>query len=113
VKPGDLFLAPFLYTDLAQEKRRPVCVVSGESFNQGSDVIVAMVTSRRTRLRAPGVGDVVLEDWQSSGLLASSTLRIGRLQTMESRLLESRLGSLSPHDLDMMRAALRTVLDLT
>ena len=109
---GDLYLAQFLYADLEAAKRRQVCVVSGGAFNQGPDLIVAMVTSRRARLRAPGVGDVTLQDWDGAGLLVPSTLRAGRLQTMEARLLDGQLGSLSPRDLDATAGALRDVLQL-
>jgi mRNA-degrading endonuclease toxin of MazEF toxin-antitoxin module len=108
---GDLFLAPFLYADLGEAKR-PVCVVSGEAFNQGPDLIVAMVTSRRARLTAPEVGDVPLTEWQSAGLLAPSTLRTGRLQTIGAGLLESQLGALSSANRDAMSTALRDVLEL-
>lgn len=45
MQPGDLFLAPFHYADLAQTKRRPVCVVSAERLNYGPDVIVTLVSA--------------------------------------------------------------------
>jgi mRNA interferase MazF len=112
VQSGDLYLAQFLYADLESAKRRPVCVVSGGAFNRSPDVIVAMVTSRRARLRAPAVGDVILHDWEAAGLLVPSTLRAGRLPTMEARLLDGRLGSLSERDLEATAAALRSVLHL-
>jgi mRNA interferase MazF len=105
VRRGDLFLAPFLYADLGRAKRRPVCVVSGEAFNQGPDLIVVMVTSRRVRLNVPGIGDVPIMECQRAGLLAPSTVRAGRLQTIEAGLLESRLGALSIADLDTMGGA--------
>ena len=109
---GDLFLAPFLYTHLGESKRRPVCVVSGDAFNQGPDLIVAMVTSRRARLVTPGVGDLPLIEWERAGLLAPSTVRTGRLQTIEASLLEGQLGSLDTADLEAIDAALREVLQL-
>lgn len=112
MRPGDLFLAPFHYADLAQAKRRPVCVVSAERLNHGPDVLVAMVTSNRARFAAPGLGDVPLRDWQSAGLLAPSTTRTARLQTIEIRMLQGQLGSLNDRDLDAVQRALRTVLDL-
>lgn len=75
MRPGDLFLAPFHYADLAQAKRRPVCVLSAERLNHGPDVIVAMVTSSNARFEAAGLGDVPLLDWAAAGLLARSTVR--------------------------------------
>lgn len=113
MRPGELFWAPFPFTDTEDVKRRPACVVSGEAFNRGPDLILAMLTSRRALLTAPGVGDVPLTDWRSASLLAPSTLRAGRLQTMASGLLMGRLGTLSPADLDALKHALRDVLELT
>lgn len=112
MRRGDLFLAPFLYADLGESKRRPVCIVSGDAFNEGPDLIVAMVTSRRVRLIAPGVGDVPLTEWEGAGLLAPSTVRTGRLQTIEAALLEGQLGALSADDLAATSTALRDVLEL-
>jgi len=109
---GELFLAPFTYADLEGVKRRPVCAVSLSEFNRGPDVIVAMVTSSRARLQGPGLGDVLLSDWRSEGLLTASVVRTGRLQTMESRLLSARLGVLSERDAAVGGDALRGVLDL-
>ena len=113
MRRGDLFLAPFLYTHLGESKRRPVCIVSGAAFNEGPDLIIAMVTSRRARLLAPGVGDVPLVEWEGAGLLAPSTVRTGRLQTIEASLLEGQLGSLGAGDVDTVSAALRAVLELS
>ena len=50
---GQIVLAPFPYSDLRGMKRRPACVVSASSYNEGPDVIVAMVTSSATRLHDP------------------------------------------------------------
>ena len=112
MRPGDLFLAPFHYADLAQAKRRPVCVVSAARVNDGPDVLVAMVTSNRVRFATPALGDVPLLDWHAAGLLAPSTARAARLQAIETRMLQGRLGHLSARDLDAVKAALRMVLDL-
>jgi mRNA interferase MazF len=103
---GGLYLAPFPYSDLTGAKHRPVCVVSTTQFNQGQDVLVAMVTSSRARIQRPGVGDAPLRDWQAAGLLAPSVLRAGRLWTAEQRLLRRQLGALSLADLDAVDVAL-------
>jgi mRNA-degrading endonuclease toxin of MazEF toxin-antitoxin module len=112
VERGDVWLAPFLYADLGTSKRRPVCVVSGDSFNAGPDLIIAMVTSRRARLETPGVGDVPIRAWQEAGLLAPSTVRAGRPQTIEASLLVGRLGTLGGDDVAAVDDALRAVLQL-
>jgi mRNA interferase MazF len=108
---GEIYLGPFLYSDLAGSKRRPVCVVSAPAYNAGPDVVVAM-TSSGARLTSPRLGDVVLQDWQRAGLLRPSVVRVGRLQVIEQRLLSTQRGALEAADLAAVDQALRDVLGL-
>jgi len=108
---GEIYLGPFLYSNLAGSKWRPVCVVSAPTYNAGPDVMVAMISSG-TRVTAPCLGDVELRDWQQSGLLRPSVVRAGRLQVIERRLLSSQRGTLSTADLAALDQALRVVLGL-
>lgn len=108
---GEIYLGPFLYSDLAGSKRRPMCIVSASAYNAGPDVMVAMVSSG-ARVSSPRLGDVVLKDWQQSGLLRPSVIRAGRLQVIERRLLSAQRGVLSAPDLDAVDEALRNVLGL-
>jgi mRNA-degrading endonuclease toxin of MazEF toxin-antitoxin module len=93
-------------------KRRPACVVSAGAYQRGPDVIVAIVTSQIGRRQAPGLGDVVVADWQSAGLRAPSTVRAGRLLVVEQRLLGATLGRLSAATLADVDGALRAVFGL-
>jgi mRNA-degrading endonuclease toxin of MazEF toxin-antitoxin module len=97
-------------------KRRPACVVSADAYQRGPDVIVAMVTSQTGRRQAPGLGDVVVTDWQVTGLRAPSTVHTGRLLVLEQRLLDialDRLTEATLADVDAaLRAAVRGGLDL-
>lgn len=112
-KRGDVFNAPFLYTDLAEGKLRPICIVSADDYNtSGADVVVAMITSRHRFLEEPGLGDVPLHDWQHAGLARPSTLRAGRLQSIEVTLLDERFGTLTARDLQTVSGSLAQVLDL-
>lgn len=110
---GDLLLAPFPFSDLRGMKRRPVCVVSSPAYNAGPDVVVAMVTSRPARLTRLGVGDVVIEDWELAGLRLASVVRAGRLLVIEQQLIDTRLGELSPSDLQQVDRGLQAVLGLS
>lgn len=109
---GDIIRAPFEYSDLTGNKRRPACIVSVESFNRTGEVMVGMITSSQPRLAVPGFGDVVLEDWQAEGLLRPSLLRAGRLLARTSDMLSEPRGHLSNRDLLRVEAALREVLGL-
>ena len=94
-------------------KRRPACVVSADAYQRGPDVIVAMVTSQSGHRQTPGLGDVVVTDWQTAGLRARSTVRTGRLLVLEQRLLGATLGGLSPSMLEQVDDALRDVFALS
>jgi mRNA-degrading endonuclease toxin of MazEF toxin-antitoxin module len=95
VDRGEIYLGPFLYSDLAGSKRRPMCIVSAPAYNVGPDVMVAMVSSG-ARVLSPRLGDVVLKEWQRSGLLRPSVVRAGRLQVIERRLLSTSAESSAP-----------------
>lgn len=109
---GLLVLAPFPYSDSRGLKRRPACVVSSSAYNQGPDVILAMVTSNRARVQRPGFGDVVVRQWQAAGLRLPSVVRAGRLLVLERRLLPATLGDLALVDLASVDEALQAVLGL-
>ena len=108
---GEIYLGPFLYSDLTGSKRRPVCVVSAPKYNAGPDV-VAMISSG-ARATSPRFGDVVLTDWQRARLLRPSVVRAGRLQVIERRLLSAQRGSLSTNDLAAVDQALKGILGLS
>lgn len=110
---GGVVLAPFAYSDLQGLKRRPAVVVSSDAYGSGADVILAMITSSNARLSSPGLGDVVLTDWQAAGLRVASVARTGRLLVIEQRLVGTKLGSLTGVDLAKIDVALRDVFGLT
>ena len=87
-------------------------MVSADRYHRGPDVIVAMVTGQHARREHPGLGDVVVTDWQSCGLRAPSTIRAGRLLVLEQRLIQTTLGALTHDTLIAIDAALTKVFDL-
>ncbi len=109
---GANVLVPFPYSDLRGMKRRPACVVSAREYQDGPDVIVAMVTSSRARRDSPGLGDVIVADWAAAGLRGPSTIRVGRLLVIEQRLIETTLGHLTSATVEAVDVALRSVFDL-
>jgi mRNA interferase MazF len=102
---GDIVLVPFPFTDQSATKKRPAVVVSSEVYHrQRPDVIVMALTSQ-FRLEQT-IGDVVVEHWQSAGLLKPSVLK-PLLATIERSLVLRIMGKLHPED----RSTLRNSLD--
>lgn len=87
-------------------------MVSSAGFNNGPDLIVAMVTSSVRRMANRGTGDVVLADWRLAGLLRPSVVRSGRLMVLEARLLSAQIGTLTQADLAEVDRGLKDALGL-
>jgi hypothetical protein len=88
-------------------------VVSAAAHNnQSADVVLAMVTSSRSRVQRPGPGDAVIRNWQAAGLRLPSVVRSGRLLVLEHRLVGPILGDLNADDQLGVDVSLRTALGL-
>ena len=46
MKPGDLYLVQFPFSDGTAAKLRPIMIISNEEMNQSEDVVVVPLTSR-------------------------------------------------------------------
>ncbi len=90
IKAGDFWVAKITFTDGINFKKRPVLIL----WCDGDDVIVAVVTSAQPRTQT----DVVLKDWQKSGLKLASTVRLSRLDSLEKSLLIAKIGHLTTDD---------------
>ena len=95
---GDVLLAWLVFTDGQGSKRRPVLVV--QDFGD-DDLLVVPVTSQDARVAT----DVVLARWQSAGLRLPSTVRAGKLATIEKSRVARKLGALPPDELVSVRKA--------
>jgi mRNA interferase MazF len=91
--------------------RRPVVVVSADSFNRSriSTVLVAMVTSNVALGDAPG--NVKLAA-RTVGLRTRSVVNVSQLTTLDERQLTERVGVLPVDTLDRLDTGLRLALSL-
>ena len=95
LRRGSVVLAIYPFTDLSSAKRRPALVVSATE-RPGRDCILAFITSRTEKIEAT---DLALEpshgDFAATGLRVASTVRCGKLMTLDRMLLTGHLGHLS------------------
>lgn len=102
----DVVVVPFPYSDRLAEKRRPALVVSDPELERRSGLIwVAMITSAG---RNPVLGDVTIQDLGSTGLPVASTIRAGKIATIEPHRVLRSAGRLSTGDQEAARRALRS-----
>ena len=110
-KFGDVVLVPFPFTDLTTTKNRPAVVVSSDRYNsEKNDVILSAITSQST---SPIQNDEYLltpVDLQLSGLLKPSIIKIGKIVTIDKRLIRKILGKISNESLDVVEEKLINLL---
>lgn len=104
---GAIVLVPFPFTDQSEVKQRPAVIVSSRAYQQQRpDVIVMAVTSQvRPKL---GIGEVLLQDWQSAGLLKTSVIK-PVFATLAQRLIIKSLGQLHSADQHALKQAIAQV----
>ncbi len=95
---GKVVLVPFPFDDLSAVKLRPaVCLTEPIGVNR--HVVVAFITSREISDMLPT--DIALPlnhpDFPASGLRVHSVLRLHRLITLSTKIIQRELGRLSPN----------------
>ena len=91
--------------------RRPVLIVSEDSFNRSriSTVIVAVITGNVRIADAPGNLKVA---GRGTGLSKPSVVNVSQLVTLDKTMVTTRLGQLGPAQLAAVDKGLRLVLGL-
>ena len=107
---GDVVLVAFTFTDESGSKRRPALVVSSETYNNGRDeVVITAITSTTDRVL---VGDHLIADWRSAGLLFPSVVT-GIIRTIKQGMIDRRLGSVTPPDMAAIDMNLQLMLGIS
>lgn len=92
---GQVVVVPFPFSDLSNSKRRPAFVVS--QLN-GDDVILCQIT---TQEKYDGYSVTLTnKDFISGQLPQISNIRPNRLFTADSKIVEKKVGELSPQKID-------------
>ena len=108
MKPGEVALVRFPFTDVASAKKRPALVLAHTTRSPRNRLAtLAMITSQVEALKLPG--DVLLTDWKAAGLLHPSLLRLAKVATVDGQLVDKTIGRLSARDLETAREAFHRV----
>lgn len=94
---GKVVLVPFPFDDLSTAKVRPaVCLT--DPIGPHRHVVLAFISSRipADLLETDMVLDSEKVDFATTGLQVSSTLRLHRLMTVTTTMIQRELGKLSP-----------------
>ena len=89
-------IVPFPFDDLSGQKARPAVCLTDEIQPYGH-VVLAFITSKLSA--NPSVTDFVIDlqdtDFALTGLKVSSTVRLHRLMTVNSKIITRELGEVS------------------
>jgi mRNA interferase MazF len=110
---GKVVLVPFPFDDLSAAKVRPVvCLTNPLGVHR--HVILAFITSRVSTPLASSdiVLDATASDFSTTGLRVSSTLRVHRLMTVTTSIIQRELGRLSARMQTEVNAKLRDLFEL-
>ena len=104
MKPGDIVLIRFPQTDLQAGKLRPALVVA-EAPGRHPDLLLVLISSRiyQTVPQFDEIIETTDPDYETTGLKVRSVVRLARLASVESTVINARLGQISPDRLQKIR----------
>jgi mRNA interferase MazF len=116
VSRGDMVLIDHPFSDASGSKVRPAVVVQNDRRNALlSETIVAMV-SKNVRHAGSDPTQILIDigtpDGKASGLNLSSTVKCGKLFTVDERLVFRIIGVLRPPIMSRIDDCLKAALDL-
>lgn len=107
MNPGDIVLIRFPQADLQAGKLRPALVI-GAAPGRHADLLLALIPSQIQQV-VPEFDEVIEHtdsDYAETGSKVRSAVRIARLASVESDVINARLGSISPARLEKIKKRL-------
>ena len=102
LKPFDVLVVPFPFTDQYTSKRRPALVLSSAAFGRAAaHSVLAMITIAD---QSSWPGDLAIGHLGPTGLTQPCLIRL-KLFTLDHRLIVRRIGKLSSADRQRLQAA--------
>lgn len=110
-KPGDVVIIPFPFTDWAGIKQRPAFIISSEKFNQTHrDVILCAITSQIPSKLEGEEYRLSQFEQKLSGLPKPSIIKLGKIVTLDQRLIRKKLGGVPQENLEKIYNQLYKIL---
>jgi len=108
-KQGDIVLIPIPFTDLSSNKKRPVLILSSDSYNTNTeDLIVAAITSNIDD--KPYNITITNDDLFDGNLLHTSCVRADKLYTLAQSIVVKKFGSVKSEPLAALIEKVRDVM---
>lgn len=107
MKPSDIVLVHYPFTDFSDEKLRPALVLLPE--DEEGDYLLTFITS----ISIPrSQFDYPLLAGKEIGLKKNSLVRLKKIMTIHKSLISGRIGTIDPHDWKSIKFKLKIMLNL-
>jgi len=103
IEAGSIILLRFPFSDGVGYKRRPALVI--KDFEDG-DMLVCRITSKIYKSKY----DIYLNDWLHFGLKLPSVIRVHKLATLETDMIETIMGRIDDVILNKVKLIYRTII---
>ena len=108
-RQGDILLIPIPFTDLSAKKKRPVLVLSNDSYNSKTeDIIVAAITSNITT--KDYIVTLQSQDLDEGTLKVDSCIRVDKIYTLSQAIVISKFGRVGKYIMDDVKKRLDELL---
>lgn len=109
LEQGNIILIPVPFTDLTSSKRRPVIIISSNTYNnQRSDMIVVAMTSNPAQ--TPYSFTVTQMDLAEGALNRPGTVRADKVYTLAQSLAVRVFGKVKPETVERAITLLNNVI---
>ncbi len=99
---GDILLVPNPFTDLSSQKRRPVIVISNNSYNKKTtDILVAAMTSNP--IEANYSFTITSDDLTKGTLNHPGKVRVDKIYTLSQSIIVKTFGRVNEKTLERIR----------
>jgi len=110
MKKGDIVLVSFPFTDFDNSKLRLAVVLISE--NNYGDVCLCFITSKIINGKDSIIINKNDNNFQKTGLKVDSTIRVGKIATLEKKIIVGKIGSISITHMKVLNKILREIFYL-
>lgn len=108
-KQGDIVLIPVPFSNLKQQKQRPVLIISNDSYNEVmEDIVVLAITSKIRDLLYSIVIDP--KDLTEGELKKTSEIRADKVYTLSKNIVRKKFGHVNTEILEAVRVKINEVI---
>lgn len=106
---GDILLVPIPFTDLSSQKRRPVIVISNNSYNKRTtDIVVVAMTSNPVDANYSFA--ITSEDLTKGTLNHPGKVRVDKIYTFSQSIVAKTFGRVNEKILERIRKELQALV---